>query len=167
MTTLQWTITLKKTNSPSIPQETSSASSSAAKDRNCDSLCGAHSTNTHMFKCWWFWSLVDLVWPTTVAVTLWLWQFCHDRQTLFYSSPTKPCTPTALPTTSMINPEREDEEQEMWYNYLWLSTSQILILWTLTSCTFLHLTNILYIEKQLPCWDQRIYEYVNANVGVS
>lgn len=44
--TLQWTIPLKKTNSPSILQQPSTARISAAKDRNCDSLCGAHSTNT-------------------------------------------------------------------------------------------------------------------------
>lgn len=34
-----------KINSPSIPQEPSTASSSAAKGRSCDSLCGAHSTD--------------------------------------------------------------------------------------------------------------------------
>lgn len=43
--TLQWTIPLKKTNSPSIPQEPSTASSSAAKGGSCNSLCGAHSTD--------------------------------------------------------------------------------------------------------------------------
>lgn len=88
---------------------------------------------------------------------------CHSMtvtvlssQTLFYSSPSKTLTPTALPTPSMMNPEPEDEEQEMWCNYLWLSTSQLLILCILTSCTFLHLTYILSIEKQLSWWDQRV-----------